>query len=162
MKQKKRKIEIDFLYLNLSACTRCKGTDKSLEEAVSEVSRILDIVGAEVKVRKTQVKSEKQARKLGFVSSPTILINGKNIQERLRESLCDSCTDLVGGEDCYCRVWTYRGKQYTAPPPALIVDAILREVYSNRESACCPQKITAVPENIRRFLSARKQTNSSA
>ena len=156
MEQKKRKIEIDFLYLDLSACTRCKGTDASLDIAISEVAHILEMVGIEVVVRKTLIEGEEQARQLGFISSPTILINGKDIQETLRESLCESCGDLIGGEHCDCRVWTYHEKEYTAPPPGLIVDAILREVYGGGKSECCPQKPIDVSENIKRFLVARK------
>ena len=38
-KSQQRKVEIDFLYLDLSVCTRCQGADTSLDEAISEVSR---------------------------------------------------------------------------------------------------------------------------
>lgn len=79
-------------------------------------------------VRKIHVQSEKQARQLGFISSPTIRINGRDIQLDVKESLCESCGDLCG-EDVNCRVWVYQGKEYTAPPKAMIIDAVLREVY---------------------------------
>jgi len=39
----RRKIEIDFLYADLTARTRCIGTDAHLAEALSEVSRILQV-----------------------------------------------------------------------------------------------------------------------
>ncbi len=45
-----------------------------------------------------------------------------------KESKCESCGDLCG-DDVDCRIWLYQGKEYTSPPPAMIVDAILREVY---------------------------------
>ena len=157
MESKKRHIEIDFMYLDVSVCTRCQGTDASLEEAVSEVARVLELAGAEVVVRKTHIQSEHQAQEMGFVSSPTILINGRDIQEFPKESLCESCTDLVGGEPCNCRVWTYEGREYNAPPTALIEDAILREVYGGGRIECCPQKSLDIPDNIKRFLAARKK-----
>ncbi|MGW8271934.1 MAG: DUF2703 domain-containing protein [Thermodesulfovibrionales bacterium] len=152
-----RKVEIDFLYLDLRACTRCKGTDASLDAAISEVSRILNIVGVTVIVRKTHVRTEKQARDMGLASSPTILINGKDIQDRTRESPCESCSDLIGGERCDCRIWTYRGKEYTSAPTALIVDAILREVYGRGKSACCPRRPLEVSDNIKRFFAAKEK-----
>ncbi len=93
MRHKKQKIQIDFLYLDLSACTRCKGTDESLDDAIAEVSRVLDIVWVKVVVKKTHIRSEAQTRKLGFISSPTIMINGNDIQTTLKESLYESCTD---------------------------------------------------------------------
>ena len=156
MEGKKRRIEIDFMYLDLSVCTRCQGTDTSLDEAISEITRVLEIAGVEVVLRKTHIQSEQQARELGFASSPTILVNGRDIQEELKESPCESCTDLICGEPCDCRVWTYEGKEYAAPPPALIVDAILREVYGGSRPECCPRKPLEVPENIKRFFAAKK------
>jgi hypothetical protein len=156
MEGKKRHIEIDFMYLDMSVCTRCQGTDTSLDKALSEVVRILEIAGVDVVLRKTHIQSEQQAQELGFVSSPTILINGRDIQEDLKESLCKSCADLIGGEPCECRVWTYEGKEYGAPPSALIIDAILREVYGGSKPVCCPQKPVHIPENIKRFLAAKK------
>ena len=32
-----KRLVIDFLYLDLSVCTRCQGTDSSLDEALAEV-----------------------------------------------------------------------------------------------------------------------------
>ena len=156
----RRHIDIDFMYLDLDVCTRCQGTDASLSEAIAEVARVLEMAGVEVSLRKIHVRSEDQARELGFKSSPTIIINGRDVQEELMESACESCSDLIGGEPCYCRVWTHEGKQFTAPPSAMIVDSILREVYGGSRPECCPQKPVEVPDNIKRFLAAkRKQGN---
>lgn len=157
MDTKRKPIEIDFLYLDLSTCTRCKGTDASLDEALAEVSRVLKIVGVDVIVRKTLIVSEEQANALGFVSSPTILINGRDIQETLKESRCESCSDLAGGERCDCRVWTYQGEEHNAPPTALIVDAILSELYGGGKSECSPKTPVEVPENIKRFLASKRK-----
>jgi len=33
------------------------------------------------------------------------------------------------GRDVDCREWVYQGKEYTASPKAMIIDAIFREVY---------------------------------
>jgi len=71
---------IDFLYLDLSVCTRCQGTDQSLEDALAEVSGLLGAAGAEVIVNKINVTSEELAIQHRFVSSPTIRVNGRDIQ----------------------------------------------------------------------------------
>ncbi len=75
----KRRLDIDFMYLDLSGCTRCKGTDSSLQEAVAEAGRVLETTGVQVVVHKIHVKSEAQAAELGFVVSPTIRVNGRDI-----------------------------------------------------------------------------------
>jgi len=40
-KSKKKQLLIDFLYLDLSVCERCQGTDKNLEDAIQDVSCVL-------------------------------------------------------------------------------------------------------------------------
>jgi hypothetical protein len=145
------------MYLDLSACARCRGTESSLEEAISETASVLEMVGVEVILRKTHVRSERQARQLGLKSSPTILLNGRDIQEELKESLCDSCLDLTGGEPCDCRIWTYEGREYSAPPAAMIMDAIFREVYGGWEKAPPRQAPEDIPDNLMRFFAARRK-----
>jgi hypothetical protein len=65
------------------------------------------------------------------VSSPTIRVNGDDVALELCESSCGSeaCTDGCG-DQIACRVWVQRGREYTEPPVAMIVDAILGHVYS--------------------------------
>jgi hypothetical protein len=145
------RVEIDFLYTALEACDRCLETDANLAAALSEVSYISEASGAEVSLRKTLVESESQARSLGLSTSPTIRINGKDIAPESRESNWESCScnGAVG-----CRVWVFRGREYTAAPKAMIVDAILREVYGR--APLPPSQTTAtlseVPEPPRRFF----------
>jgi hypothetical protein len=50
--QKKRQIIIDFLYLDLSVCKRCQGTETNLEDAVNEVSTILRAAGFDIVLNK--------------------------------------------------------------------------------------------------------------
>jgi len=121
----KKHIVIDFLYLDLSVCTRCQGTDTSLDEAINEVSRILEMTGTEVVVNKINVTSEELAIAHKFISSPTIRVNGHDIQINVKESLCEYCGDLCGDE-VDCRVWVYQGKEYSVPPKAMIIEAILK------------------------------------
>ena len=39
----KKNLVIDFLYLDLGVCTRCQGTEKSLDDAITEVSGVLKV-----------------------------------------------------------------------------------------------------------------------
>lgn len=125
-----RELVIDFMYLDLETCTRCRGTDANLEAALVEVKRILDATGVDISVRKTLVGSAEQANALGFVSSPTIRVNDQDVALELRESSCAECGEACGCDGAIdCRVWVWRGQEYTVAPTAMIVDTILREVY---------------------------------
>ncbi|MDP9439371.1 MAG: DUF2703 domain-containing protein [Actinomycetota bacterium] len=124
-----RTVEVDYLYLDLTTCSRCRASDAGLDAAVEIVRPALDAVRATIEVRKTLVETEEQARALGFVSSPTIRVNGRDIAgEEPIESSCQECGELCGcdgGVDC--RVWDYRGELHTEAPIGLIVEALLAE-----------------------------------
>ena len=129
-------LRIEFTYLDLTTCTRCLGTDRSLEAALELTREVLAATGVKVEVSKILVNSAEQARALRFVSSPTIRVNGADVALELRESSCGSeaCTDGCG-DQIACRVWVHRGQEYTEPPPAMIVEAILRQVYGGAGEA---------------------------
>lgn len=157
----KRHMNIDFLYLDLTVCNWCQGTEASLDAAIAEVATVLNVTGIEVTVNKINVISEEQARQLQFISSPTIRINGRDIQLDVKESLCDSCGDLCG-DDVDCRVWVYQGKEYTVPPKAMIIEAILREAYG--EANMASQGASSdfeVPDNLKKFFAAMKHKEIS-
>lgn len=143
---------IEFMFIDLTVCDRCLGADASLEEAVAEVANVLRATGHEIDVRKILVESENQARELGFVSSPTIRINGQDIQLDGKESLCESCGDVCG-EDVDCRVWIWQGREFTTPPKAMIVDSILRHVYGGQQAV--RPAVKEVPDNLKRFFAAK-------
>ena len=152
----KRRLDIDFLYLDLNVCDRCQDTGSTLEEAIEEVTQVLETTSIEIALNKVHVTSEEQAVALGFLVSPTIRVNGRDIQMNFRESLCDSCGTLCECEGgVSCREWEYQGQWYTAPPKGLIIEAILREVYGGvgdkREE---PQKEEEAPDNLKRFFSS--------
>lgn len=163
--QIKKQLLIDFLFLDLSVCTRCQGADTSLDEALAEVSKVLEATGIEVMVNKINVVSEELAMQYKFISSPTIRVNGRDIQMDVKESLCESCGDLCGDE-VDCRVWVYHGKEYTVPPKVMIIEALLKEVYSGN-STNDEEKEYTIPDNLKRFYASMKgkaentQTKSS-
>jgi hypothetical protein len=158
-----RDVVIDFLYLDLETCTRCRGTDANLETALADVGRVLDAADVDVVVRKTLVTSAEQAQALGFVSSPTIRVNGQDIALELRESNCGECGDLCAcAGSVECRVWVWQGEEHTAAPPAMIVDAILREVYGGAAQAVAAAPPAALSENLERFFTGKAQLVAEA
>ena len=149
-----QRLRIEFLFLDIATCTRCQGTDRSLESALGAVRDVLAAAGTEVEVEKVHVTSAEQARELGFESSPTIRLNGRDIALELRESPCGSEACACGaGEPIDCRVWVHDGREYTEPPVELVVDAILREVYAGR--TVMPEteaRAYELPEHLARYF----------
>ncbi len=154
----RRTVAIDFQFLDLEVCTRCRGTDANIDAALTAVQGVLESAGADVRLTKTLVDSEHKARALGFRSSPTIRVNGRDIALELRESRCDSeaCACTAGGGDAIdCRLWVYQGQEHTEAPVPMIVDAILSAVYGGA-AAGLPAAPTEVPENLLRLFRARE------
>ncbi len=152
------RLEIEFLYLDLSLCQRCRETESTLAGAVAEVARVLEAAGIQVTIRNIHVQTEEQARAVGLLSSPTIRINGEDIQLEARENLCESCGDLCG-TDVDCRVWVYQGQEYTAPPKAMIIEAILKAVYGgnrNDKKSSASRRNRDIPDNLKRFFAAKR------
>lgn len=151
-----KKLLIDFLYLDLSICTRCQGAEKSLDDAVGEVSGVLKAAGFDVEVHKINITSKELAEKYEFISSPTIRVNGKDIALEVKESICKDCGDLCG-DTVDCRVWTYDGVDYTEPPKALIVNAILKEVYADNHTANGKKEEYRLPHNLEVFFDRKDE-----
>lgn len=150
--KERKQIEIDFLYLNLSICERCQGTEANLEAAINEVSTVLKAAGYDIVVNKINITSRELAVKHEFISSPTIRVNGHDIDVEVKESVCKDCGDLCG-DNVDCRIWTYQGEEFNEPPIELIINAILKEVYAG-SGALGLQKTDAykLPKNLENFF----------
>jgi hypothetical protein len=142
-----RRVEIDLLYLEMSSCSRCQGTGDNLDLALAAVERLVRDTGAEVTVRRTQVQSLQQARELRLEASPTIRVNGRDIEAVARESACgpDACGCGEGGS---CRVWSYDGQDSEEAPVALIVDAILKALSDGPRQADADAAEYVAPDSI--------------
>lgn len=150
-------ITIDFLFLDLTTCRRCVGTDQSLEAALDVVREVLAATGVAVEVRKKLVETAAQARELRLVTSPTIRVNGRDIALELKESRCGSEPCGCGcNDDTACRVWSYRGAEHTEAPVGLIIDAVLGEVYGGTERADRDDERYDLPENLVTFFAGRR------
>lgn len=151
-----KEIDIHFMYIDLDVCTRCIGTDESLDTALSQVQDVLAAAGVQVVVRKTLVETVEQARALRFESSPTIRVNDRDIALELRESRCASCESQSSNGPVDCRVWVFNGEEHTEAPPAMIVDAVLRAIYGESGARTNePDEYSDVTENLKRFFAGR-------
>ena len=154
-------VAIDFMYIDLEVCERCRGTDANLEAALAEVASVLEAAGREPAVRRTLVTSEAQARAIGFVSSPTLRVNGRDIALEFRESRCESCEACACNGTVECRVWVWQGQEHTEAPKAMIVDAILQEIYGGFAPQAVPVAEVDVPEHLQRFFAGKAQLLSA-
>jgi hypothetical protein len=134
-----RPLRIEFLYLDLNTCSRCRATDTALLRALELARPALEATGIGVTVTRTLVADEHQAREHGFVTSPTIRINGVDIASQLLESVCDSCTEACACDGKVdCRDWLWRGERSTEPPVGLIVEAIMGQAFGALARAAPP------------------------
>lgn len=150
-----KEIVIDFLYLDLTKCDRCINTESNLDDAINEVSNILKAVGYSVLVNKIEITTKELAYKYEFVSSPTIRINGKDICLEVKENSCGCCSD-ISGTDVDCRVFVYDGIEYNEPPKAMIIDGILKEIYSDKKSKKTEKYI--LPKNLEVFYARKNKS----
>ena len=153
-----KKLIIDFLYLDLRVCERCQGTDSNLDDALSDVSSVLTSAGYDVVVNKVNITSAALSEKYAFMSSPTILINGNDIEVGVTESGCTDCESLCG-DSVDCRVFTYEGDNYDSPPKGMIINAIIREVYGSKSERPKTDLPYVLPENLRKFFESQSQKN---
>lgn len=157
---KSRPLLIEYLYLDLNTCDRCIGTDAVLDEVVSVLRPALELAGYAVDYRKREMTTPQLAEQYHFLSSPTILVNGKDIFGTVQESNCGCCGEIAG-TDVDCRVFEYEGKTYEVPTKEMLANAILKSL--NAQPACCCGTYE-LPENLRRFYDgkAKKTENNSA
>lgn len=150
----RRTVAVDFLYLDLSTCRRCGGTEANLERALAVLEGVLQATGVRVELRRLHVRSLEQARELQFVTSPTIRVDGRDIAPEPLESACgtDGCDC---GPGAACRLWPYAGEDHTAAPIALIIDAILSALYAAPTTADTPTSYE-LPDNLVRVFAGRR------
>lgn len=155
----KRSLVIDYLFLDLNQCERCMDTEGILDETAAIINPILEATGFEVTVNKIHIENEALADQHKFLSSPTIRVNGQDIQLEYRENSCQSCGDICG-DDVDCRVWVYQGKEYETPPKAMLIEAILGHIFSRDNQAHPSPEDYKIPDNLTRFFTAKSLKDS--
>ena len=73
-KMKKKKLDIGFIYLDLSTCERCQTTDKVLDESLDELSGELKNLN-EVSINKIKITTDKEVKKYYFITYVVRFIN---------------------------------------------------------------------------------------
>ena len=66
----RRKIDIDFLFLDLKTCTRCIGTGQNLEKALQAVEQVLHFTGVEVNLNKILIDSPEKGGRAWILHFP--------------------------------------------------------------------------------------------
>lgn len=150
---KNKQLLIELLYLDLSVCERCQGAESNLDAAINQVSTVLKAAGYDIVRNKVNILSKELAIEYEFLSSPTIRINGNDIDLDIKETQCKECGDLCG-DDVDCRVWVYEGIEYNEPPKEMIINAILKEVYGSKSLNNIQEYI--LPENLKVYFEGIK------
>jgi len=144
-------INLEYLYLDLTVCTRCKGSDLNLERAVEDLKK--KYPGKNIQLKKIHINSIDLALKEKIISSPTIRINGQDLPIELKESNCDSCGDYCG-DNVDCRIWVYNGTEYDSAPIEMIIDLVSKYIKGNLELDQTNAEYS-IPYNIVHFFASR-------
>ena len=119
-------MKIQLLYI--LDCPWCIKTKNLIRESLKELN-------TKANVEEILIDSEEKSKKYKFAGSPTIRINGKDIQENVSKDRCLPCEELVEYTkgttkfvkqecSCGCRIYFYKGKNYPYPPKEMIKEAI--------------------------------------
>ena len=154
-------LNIDLLAIDLDICQRCVPTGEQLRDAITLLSPVADALGIKLKHREIVVQTPEEAKEYALLSSPTIRLNGRDVAQDIRESLCESCGDLTGNNTAVdCREWHYRGQVYHAAPLPLLIEAIMEAMLNIDTPPSIPVPLEEIPENLRRYFSNKKGSSS--
>ena len=148
-----KEIKIEYLFLDLTTCDRCIGTDAVLDQVVEVLRPALELAGYQVNYKKQEISTAELAQHYHFLSSPTILVNGQDIFGTIIESSCGCCGDIAGVQ-VDCRVFEHKGKTYEVPTKEMLSDAILKTIYHPTASTFGEYQL---PENLKRFFEGKEK-----
>lgn len=80
------------------------------KETVKLINEVITDLKTETMIKKVRVESEKAAKKLKFPGSPTVRVNGVDIDPAATET-----AGYIG-----CRIYRYKGSTYELPPKQMI------------------------------------------
>lgn len=150
----KKKVVVEYLYLDIETCGRCIGTDNILDEVMITLTPTLNIAGFEVEYNKIEMNTAEVAKQYKFLSSPTIRVNSQDICQSVEENSCGCCSD-ISGTDVNCRVFEYNGQTYEVPPKEMIAKAILNEILGYTEAGYSCEKYE-LPGKLKEFFEGKK------
>lgn len=160
----RRTLTVDLYAIDLSSCARCVPSADVLQAAVNALKPAAEILGIDIVHKARVIETREEALAVGLKSSPTILVNGRDIAGELRESVCESCGDIAGGSDTVdCREWLYRGEVHCTPPAAMLVEAIMNEMLHIDSRPCAVvETLERLPENLERFFASKSKSHNSS
>ena len=149
-------VRIELFALDTDHCSPCRAALSNLQEAAAELTRTLDSSTYDVDARLVRLSSPEQARELGVLSSPTVRVNGLDIELDVEEEPCTTCSDLAGA-DIACRTYEWQGRRHDHPPVALLVERVREHLdHPEREPGPGPGVLeTQSSSSIDRFFEAR-------
>ena len=158
-----RRLNIELLVIDLESCARCVPTGEQLRNALELVAAAAEAQGIGLTYRETVVQTAEEAKARALLSSPTIRINGRDIDQDIRESECESCGDLTDNDvSVDCREWHYRGQVYSAAPLPLLVEKLMDAMLKLDESPpVTPEPLAELPENLQRYFANKKPAAGS-
>jgi hypothetical protein len=116
-------LKIEFLYYDKTTCKRCISTDKSVRLTLKELRKAIEGTKVKINFKEKKLPSSK------IHLSPTILINGKDIEKilnknsKFKSNVCLDCCQLIG-RSANCRNFNYKGRNYNYIPKKMISEAI--------------------------------------
>ncbi|MCL7489305.1 MAG: DUF2703 domain-containing protein [Desulfobulbaceae bacterium] len=152
-------LNVDLLVINLDTCKRCIPTGDQLRTAVQLLKPVAEALGIELQHHEIVVQTPAEAKMNALLSSPSIRINGRDIAQDIRESVCESCGDLTNNNTSIdCREWHYRGKVFPYAPLPLLIEAIMGAMLNINEMVLVvPAPLKELPENLQRYFDNRKE-----
>lgn len=123
-------MKLQILYI--LDCPWCVKTKKLVRESMREL-------GVKAGIEEILIDSDEKAKEYNFTGSPTVRINGKDIQEEVSKAQCLCCEELAESLEkvtefvkqecrCGCRIYFYKGKQYPYPPKDMIKNAVKKNL----------------------------------
>ena len=149
---------VDFLYLDLTVCDRCQGTDERVAKAVEICKPILAACGYNLVLNMIEIEDEELCERYKFLSSPTIRVNGVDVCSSVEENNCDCCKE-ISDFDVKCRLYPFNGTYYEVPPTDMIVSAIINTVIKGEKPM--PVKDYEIPENLAGFFVGKRKKEAS-
>lgn len=157
-KATKKVLNVELLAIDLSSCKRCVPTGDQLKRAVSLLTPVAVALGIELRHREIVIQTPQESKEHALLTSPTIRLNGRDIAQDIRESLCESCGDLTDNNTLVdCREWHYRGRIYSAAPLPLLIESIMGAMLNMDMPQVVPSPLEELPENLQRYFNDKKQ-----
>lgn len=84
-------LNVDLLVIDLNVCRRCVPTGDRLRSAVNLLTPIAEALEIDLRYREIVAQTPAEAKEYALLTSPTIRLNGRDIAQDIRESVCESC-----------------------------------------------------------------------